>query len=306
MAVVDDPEQQLAWEARQRPRAGIASILAAILSLGGTLWSQAIFRDVPSAGFLESLEHAAEPGPLGRVESVRVAFFQFYEDHATTILASAVARGIGLLALGWAVTFLAVAVRARKPEFAKAAVYIALVGAVLSAVSTVLGAFGSSVAVSDFLDGPRTVDDASDIASNSLLVTGQFVGLAGQLALATGTVLIALNAMRVGLLTRFLGILGMITGALIVIPIGPLPVVQAFWLFAMGLLFLGRMPGGPMPPAWRTGNAEPWPSQQKVAEERRKQAEARRTGSTPPEEDELVPAGPEHPSSKKRKRKRRG
>ena len=46
--------------------------------------------------------------------------------------------------------------------------------------------------------------------------------------------LICLNAMRVGLLTRFMGVLGIITGALQILPLGgPLPVVQCFWLLML-------------------------------------------------------------------------
>jgi hypothetical protein len=309
-APVADPAPQLAWEARQRRPAGIAAILAAVLTLGGTLWNQAIYRDVPRAGFLESLGSAVQQGPVGQEESVRVAFYQFYSDHATEVLASSVVRALGLLALGWAITFLGAATRARKPDFAKPLVYAALVGAVLSALGAVLNSIGVDSAISNFLDGPRTVDEAADVGGESLLVTAGLIGLVGQLALAIGVVLVCMNAMRVGLLTRFLGVLGIITGALIVIPIGPLPVVQSFFLFALGLLMLGAIPGG-APPAWRTGNAEAWPSQQQAAEARRRQAEARRAGSAPAEPEELeapepVATGTPHPSSKKRKRKRRG
>jgi hypothetical protein len=303
VAAVADPEQQLAWERRQRLPAGIAAIVAAVCTLGGELWSQSIFRDVPKAGFLESLQNALRPGPVGRAQSVRTAFFEFYDDHAATILASSVVRGIGLIGLGWAVTFLAAATRGRRPELPKLVIYVALIGALLSAISTVLGSVGSGVAVSNFLDGPRTVDDAADVGSSSLLVTAQFVGLAGQLALATGLVLISLNAMRAGLLTRFLGILGIITGALVIIPLGPVPVVQAFWLAALGLLILGRIPGG-IPPAWRTGKAEPWPSQREVAEQRRA-ARGQAPAPTEQEQPEPVAAGRQHPASRKRKRKRR-
>jgi hypothetical protein len=303
VAAVADPEQQLAWERRQRLPAGIAAIVAAVFTLGGELWSQSIFRDVPKAGFLESLQNALRSGPVGRAPSVRTAFFEFYDDHAATILASSVVRGIGLIGLGWAVTFLAAATRGRRPELPKPVVYVPLVGALLSAISTVLGSVGSGIAVSNFLDGPRTVDDAADVGSSSLLVTAQFVGLAGQLALATGLVLISLNAMRAGLLTRFLGILGIITGALVIIPLGPVPVVQAFWLGALGLVILGRTPGG-VPPAWQTGKAEPWPSQRDVAEKRRA---GRGQAPAPAEEEqpEPVAAGRQHPASRKRKRKRR-
>jgi hypothetical protein len=310
VAAVADPEQQLAWESKQRVPAAIAAVLAGILTLGGDLWSGSIFRDVPRASYVESLQQALQPGPIGELPSVRGAFFQFYEDNAGVVLASACLRALGLLALGWAVTYLAVATRARREQFARPAVYVPLVGAVLSAVSTVLGAIGSSQAVSGFIDGAQTVDAARDVAGGSLLITAQFIGLAAQLALATGLVLVSLNAQRAGLLTRFIGVLGMITGALIIIPLGPLPVVQAFWLLALGMIFLDRVPGG-SPPAWKTGKAEPWPSQQELAEARKAQQAAKRgdTGEPDSDADAAVATEPEatngatRPSSRKRRRR---
>jgi hypothetical protein len=96
----------------------------------------------------------------------------------------------------------------------------------------------------------------------------QFLGLAAQLALGFAFVMICLNAMRVGLLTRFMGILGIIVGVLFVVPLAPgPPVVQSFWLGALAALFAGRWPSG-IPPAWTTGRAVPWPSQQELREQR--------------------------------------
>ena len=86
------------------------------------------------------------------------------------------------------------------------------------------------------------------------------VGVAAQLALAFAYVMIPLNAMRAGLLTRFMGILGMVSGALSVF-FPPLQVLQAFWLVAFGMMLIGRS-SSPLPPAWETGEATPWPKQQ--------------------------------------------
>ena len=88
-----------------------------------------------------------------------------------TLIGSGVVRALGLLALAWAVTFLAAATRARRPEFIRLAVYITLVGAVLLALSTILGPIGTVLAISDFLDSPRTVDAARDVGGSSLLIT---------------------------------------------------------------------------------------------------------------------------------------
>ena len=138
--------------------------------------------------------------------------------------------------------------------------------------------FGTSAEISNFLDGARTVDRADDIGDSSLLVVAQLIGIPGtqaiglaSLGLGLGWVVICLNAMRVGLLTRFLGVLGIICGVLIVLPIlSPLPIVQTFWLGAMAVLLAGRWPNG-LPPAWTTGEAVPWPSSAEVREARRKQ-----------------------------------
>jgi hypothetical protein len=70
-----------------------------------------------------------------------------------------------------------------------------------------------------------------------------------------------LGTMRVGLLPRWVGVLGIFTGVLIFLPIGgaTLELIPAFWLVMMGMLYAERWPGGD-PPAWPSGEARPWPS----------------------------------------------
>jgi hypothetical protein len=299
----DAREQQLAWEARQRPRAGAAAIAAAVLGMAGPLWRVIGLSDAPRAGFLESLGQAAESGAIGRAESVRIGTYQFYEDHALTLIGSGAVSALGLLALAWAITFLAAATRARRPEFIRLGVYITFVGAVVYAISSVLGPIGSVLAISDFLDSARTVDDARDVGGGTLLITASLLGQIGPLAVVAGLFLVSLNAMRVGLLTRFLGILGVVSAVLMIIPLIPLPLVQSFWLMALGLMLVGV---GALPPAWRTGEPEPWPGAMEGAQ-RRRAAEDRKQGAARPRpEPEPAPAARPHPSSKKRKRKRRG
>jgi hypothetical protein len=306
VAVATEPEQQLAWEARQRPRAAVAAIVAGFLTVAGYLWAGLGLRDAPGASYLEALGNAVAPGPVGEQPSVKTPLFEYYHEHAATIIGSATVRAVALFAFGWAVTFLAAATRARRPEFLRLAVYLPIVGGALAAVSTVAGAIGTTTAISNFLDGPRTVDAAREVSGGSLLVTAEILGQIGPLALVAGVFLVALNAMRVGLLTRFLGFLGIIAAVLTILPLMPLPIVQSFWLVGVGLLLLGLVPGG-MPPAWRTGRAEPWPSSQQAAAARREAAASKkRPAKEPAPQPEPVAAGHAHPNSKKRKRKRRG
>jgi hypothetical protein len=134
-------------------------------------------------------------------------------------------------------------------------------------------------------------------------------------------ILIANHARRVGLMSNFIGILGIIVGVLMVLPIfGSLPIVQLFWFGALAALFLDRWPGG-RGPAWETGEADPWPTAQEIREQRdaeaegggggrgeRKPARAGRDEEPEPEEElelDAEPAAPQHPRSKKRKRKRK-
>jgi hypothetical protein len=304
-----DTEQQLAWEARQRPRAAVAAILAALLTLASDLWTTSILRDAPKGGFLDSLQRALEPGPLGGAPSLRTPYFQWVSDHSTDLVLANVVKGLGYVALAWALTFLMVATRARRPEIARPIVYVALVGAVLSALAGIAFWAGYTSAVDTFLSGPHTVDRAADAGKSSLMLTAQFIGLAGQLALAVGYVFVSLNAMRAGLLTRFMGIVGCIIGVLVIIPLGPLPIVQTFWLGALAALFLGFWPSG-MPPAWQTGRAEAWPRQAEVAQKRREAMEARRAARggapaspAPAESGPAAVAGAPARSKKKRKRR---
>ena len=109
----------------------------------GFIWSAAAFRDVPRSGFLTSLGQAFEPGPIGDQPSLRTPEFEFYDATAFTFIGSSVVRAIAYLALAYAVTFLIVATRSRRPELPRFIVYITLVGAVLSAVASVFGGVGT-------------------------------------------------------------------------------------------------------------------------------------------------------------------
>jgi hypothetical protein len=304
VAAAEEIETQLAWEARQRPRAAVAALVAAILIPAGTLWTGAVFADAPFGDFVASVQQALKPGPIGNEPSVGASFFQFWSDHFAEILGASALRAVGLVALGWTLTVLAAAVRARRQDFPRIAVYVSLIGAILAALETILGVIGTSVAVNRFLDGPRTVDAGAEVSGEALPLTAGLIGLAGQLALASGLILVSINAMRTGLVVRFLGILGVIVAALSVLRDVTAPLdtfVMAIWLFVLALLLTGRAPGG-LPPAWRTGQAEPWPTAAEVAAARR--AAAKAPQATPQEPPAKQPA-PARPASSRRKRKRR-
>jgi hypothetical protein len=307
-------EDVLRWEARQGPRAAIAAAVSAVLVIGSGIATAAVFNNAPASGIADSLARAGRAGGIGDLPSLRVPYFEFYDDRAGTVLLTAVARGLGFIAVAFMLVYLGLAVRNRSQAFRRLWIYVALAGGLLGAIATIMFTIGTSAEISNFLDGPRTVDRAADIGDSPVLVTAQLIGIPGtqaiglaSLALGLGWVVICLNAMRVGLLTRFMGVLGIICGALIVLPIlSPLPIVQTFWLGAMALLLAGRWPNG-LPPAWVTGEAQPWPSQQEAREARAARTRGSKAAEPEPDPEPQTASadGRAHPSARKKKRKRR-
>ena len=306
-------EEQLAWEARMRPRGGLAAILAALLMIGGGVYNGLVYADIPRNSLLVGIERAAQPGPIGSLPSLRIPVYQWYADHVAQFMLSAVISAAGVLAIGGALTFLAFATGARRP-LPRMTLYLPVVGAVLLAVAMLLVAFGTNTTIHKVLDGPHTVDAVADSGAATTLTAGQLIEVVARFTLGAAFLMISLNAMRAGLLTRFMGVLGIIAGVLLALPVfgGPLPVVQAFWLFALGMLLLRRWPGG-MPPAWTTGEAQPWPSSADMRQARlaargggRKPEAAKKPARARPAEPEAdaLPVGQAGPASKKKRKKR--
>jgi hypothetical protein len=159
--------------------------------------------------------------------------------------------------------------------------------------------------------------ETRDITADSGFFAGTAIlDFAANLAYGFALVLIGLNAMRAGLVSRFIGILGIVAGVVTVLFRGAGP-IEAFWFIALGMLFLDRWPNG-RGPAWETGEPEPWPTpmdrQRELMEERGELPPEEETAEPEPdadeeyEEDGIDPSEPvakAHPASKKRKKKRR-
>ena len=91
----------------------------------------------------------------------------------------------------------------------------------------------------------------------TLLVVGGLLSTVGALSLVVALIYTSLWSMRVGLLTRFWGSLGIATGvALVLLGVLGLALI-VLWFAAIGLMFLGFWPRS-LPPAWEAGEAIPW------------------------------------------------
>jgi hypothetical protein len=304
-------EEQLGWESRWRARAGAAAIAAGVLTLAGQVASNIALRDLPRVTLVEGLRNAVDNAGQTRV-GLKATQVLFLSDHAAALILSSIAIALGTMALGAALVYLYQAAKFRRVETPAPSRLLAAIGAGLAAVGGLVQQTVLVVNAHDFANGADRSRDAVNDALQSPWVLGpatlQFLGAA---VLGVALIIICLNAMRSGLLTRFMGVLGMIVGGLTIFPrIAPLPVVPAFWMVALGVLILGRWPNG-WPPAWETGEAHPWPTQQELREARDRDRGG--TEEVPPDVvdggdedgDAAVALGRQHSSSKKRKRKRR-
>jgi hypothetical protein len=321
------PEETLAWEAEHRQRAGIASLVAAICTFLGLVITTAgqpsshKFDDkIVTVVDAMSKTAAGQPIPPGRISAYTVDVGQ----HPGLPIAGALLYGVGSLAIFFVLAFLFRATRARRPEMPQFALVMAAVGAVGFGAGRAVAEVARYVGAAGFVDAAdKSNSAATDALSPTTALIGQVIWEFCALTLGVAFVLIALNAMRVGLLTRFMGVLGIIVGVTVapVLPLDQQGIIRIFWLGALGFLVLGRWPR--IPPAWVTGKAEPWPSQQQLREQRQAARGAEQPSApkakaprperrppaapapTPPRPRRPDPSGESHSASKKKRRKRR-
>jgi hypothetical protein len=260
------PDEQLLYESRVRNRqmilAGAAGVLLMVAAVIGLSGAHAKVNEL-TLGLI--VDH--HRGPLDIISAALGALAQ--------------------LAIAATLVFLWRCAKTRLPQGQMAFIPIlALVGAAISAVAGVLNAVVISIKVHEFVTtGLQTYDEANRLTSGSGLLILQVASQLASLLVAISFVLVSLQAMRVGLLPRFLGYLGMIAGALVLFPVIVLPVVQLYWLLAVGYLISGRWPSG-LPVAWSSGRAEKWPSAAETrarrvaaAEDSRSRKQQRQRGS---------------------------
>jgi hypothetical protein len=276
-------------ELRLRPR------FAAVAAVGGLLL------------FAGAIVQSA--GPQAKVSELTIQLLVTNKRGGLEII-GALVNGLGLLGLAATLAFLFSAARARRPEMAPATRIVGIVGGILAAVGGIAYAVVITSKSHDFAThGNQTYPQANALLTGGAVAPLQYAGLIGGLMLAVAFVLVALNAMRVGLLTKFLGYLGMAAAAASLLLIGSAPalLIEVFWLLAVAYLLAGRWPSGD-PPAWRTGKAEPWPTAAEVRERRQQAAGAKpkdKPRAEPRREPVAAASSGTRATTPKRKRKRR-
>jgi len=283
--------------------------LAAVLPLAGTLIQQSAYRNLGDSA----------PALLLDIDS-----------KSSTLLIASILVGVGAALMSYTLYYLFVATRARRPQVPALTGGAAIFGGLATGVAGIALQVLLGAGAHNFVaDGGLSYDQARRVTGSTELLVIQGLGFAARLALAFAIVMIALNAMRCGLLTRFMGYVGIFVGVFLILPIlgGTNIVIQSFWLVALAFLLAGRWPNG-VPPAWEDGEAHPWPS---MAAQRQAAADAHDRGASASEAARARPAPerskparrgsegeedagaatggrapvPAHPGSARRKRKKR-
>jgi hypothetical protein len=232
-----------------------------------------------AAGFLLAVSGALQlVGPQSKVNETTLGLITTNKRLGLDIGASVVAL-IGWACVAAALAFVADASRARTPDGRGAFVrWLGIAGPLIAGVIGLATAVVVGAKAHDFVtQGVQSYQQANQLLSGTFVLVLQLLTNVGGLLVAVAFVLVSLGAMRVGLLTRFMGYLGIFAGVLVVFFPIPIPVIQAYWLIAIGYLISGRWPSG-VPPAWSTGKAEPWPSNAAIREQRQKAMAERRGG----------------------------
>jgi hypothetical protein len=184
-----------------------------------------------------------------------------FDEGYGTLLFSAALSALSLALMAPVLIYLFKAAEARSERVRSALLGLVVAGPIFFAVSVILQIVAVGTVADDFVagnsdcapDDDECIDDL--VTGESLYSVAGGLVLAGRLGLGIGLIYTCLWAMRTGLLTRFMGTLGMAVGAATVI-FGP--AFATIYLLGLGFVILGWVPGG-RPEAWDRGEAVPWP-----------------------------------------------
>jgi len=200
------------------------------------------------------------------------------DAHRGAQLISSILQGIGVGLLALPLYYLFRAANARSETMRGQLVGVVIAAPLFLAVLAILSGLSNLEAASTFVSDevPRLMakgvalgsDRANDVAGDtisdsSLRPIAAGFGIGGQIGFVVAMFYTSMHAMRTGLLTRFWGSLGMALGAVSFIFFQ----FTLLWFIYLGFLIAGLVPGG-KPPAWSSGEAEPWPTPgEKAAED---------------------------------------
>ena len=252
--------ERVAYESERRSRLAVPAFAGGFLYLLSAIIVTETLNGAPTVGLVQGLSPAlsgeAEPAASPRVNEVR-----FISHHSFALIAGSMLASLAVVTLTLVLLLLVSATRFRRPESWAPTRALVLGGGIAVALVSVGHQVVSAIQTHNFITGAdhsnRAVEHALTTGTANVLV--DYIDLFAGLTFAAGVIAAMIGALRVGLIPRWMSMLGILAGVLIFLPIGgaELQVVPAFWMVMMGILYVGKWPNGE-PPAWAAGEAIPW------------------------------------------------
>jgi uncharacterized membrane protein (DUF2068 family) len=297
--------RQVESESERRARLAVPAFASGFLYLISSIIISSTLNGAPEVGLLQGLTPALQ-GIANPTVSPRAEEVKFISHHTFSLVSGSALGAIAVGGLTLILLLLLDATRFRRPEMWSGARPLVLFGGIAVAAVSVIHQGVSAIETHNFATGHNFTNHAVDqaLTKGTVNVLVDYVDLLAGLALAAGMVVAMINALRVGLLPRWMSFLGMLAGLLIFLPIGgaELQVIVSFWMAMMGILYFGKWPNGE-PPAWKDGEARPWPASARAQARMGNLATA---GSGASAADVPAPARPASGSSSRKRRKRGG
>ncbi|MEO8092338.1 MAG: hypothetical protein ABI726_06490 [bacterium] len=280
----------LEWEHQWALPAAICAFAAAVLFVAGTVLGQ--------------------EGPISPTTTTEL--LRDFHDVSGSLLGAAVLNAFSLALIAAPLFYLFRAALARSPKMRRGLVGVVVAGPLFLGAAELFQWIALNSASNDFATpgggaGVPIGTYADDlIRDQTTFSISQGLSFAGVLGFVVGTIYTSLWAMRVGLLTRFMGTIGMALAASLLL------LAQAFsllalmlWFVFLGVVILGKTPRGKRPPAWDAGEAIPWPKPGEQPQAPAADADETVDGTATELDSDLNPNSAPGERAKKRKRKRR-
>src|ERR1700677_2513763 len=261
MPSTSEIREHVAGETERRNRLAVPAFAGGFVYLLSAIVIASTINSAPTVGLLQGIAHAIF-GVASPAVSARAPWVAYVSHHSLALVAGGALATVALVVLTLILLLLASATRFRRPKSWGATRPLLICGGLGLALVSIGHEITSAIETHNFAVG----HNHSNHAVEQALVTGtannliDYIELLAGLALVAGMIATMVNAIRVGLIPRWLGMVGMLAAILIFLPDtgAELQVIPAFWIVMMGVLFLGRWNSGD-PPAWAAGEARPWP-----------------------------------------------
>ena len=211
--------EQVAIETRRRQKLAVPAFGGGFLYLLSAIIITETLNAAPTVGLVQGLTPALS-GVANPAVSPRTAEVKFVSHHAFTLIAGGTLAAIAFVMLTLILLLLLDATRFRRPEMWRYARPLVLGGGIAVAIVSIGRQVASALEAHSFAVGHDFSIHAAEraLSTGTANVLADYLGLIATLALTVGMIATMLAALRVGLIVRWMSIVGMFAAVLILIP----------------------------------------------------------------------------------------